>query len=236
MWANLCVLQAPHGRGSWNSESQGASATRAAAREFTETYQIQKGSVTIYTTLQWVTYVVPTRRQSCARKADNYVFVACAEPAYDGVNFRASTEGNLSSLHVRPVISLAVHQMDLVCSKPCECCECTVTSTRSAGEVPAGGEQDSAEGGRHSYGCWLLNPLPRPCSSSSIVFPWRKLNWQKALLLLPCSPQRSRKLSDSKRNGTRINNKQARLPRPSWWEKLPQQQISGRSHHTPIPK
>ena len=128
--ANLCVLQAPHGRGSWNSESQGASATRAAAREFTETYQIQKGSVTIYTTLQWVTYVVPTRRQSCARKADNYVFVACAEPAYDGVNFRASTEGNLSSLHVRPVISLAVHQMDMVCSKPCGCCECSVTSTR----------------------------------------------------------------------------------------------------------
>jgi len=132
--------------------------------------------------------VVPTRRQSCARKADNYVFVACAEPAYDGVNFRASTEGNLSSLHVRPVISLAVHQMDMVCSKPCGCCECSVTSTRIF-LVPC------------CTDCWHVLRRRSPCR--------RRTRFCRR------SSQRSRKPSESKLNGTRLNIKPARLPRPS---------------------
>ena len=41
---NLCVLQAPDGRGSRVFESQRAPTTRAAAGELTEAHQIKKGS------------------------------------------------------------------------------------------------------------------------------------------------------------------------------------------------
>lgn len=149
--ANLCVLQASHGRGSWNFESQGASATGAAAGEFTETYQNQKGSMIIYMTLTFVATSICT----ICWKADQYIFFACAEPAYDGVNFRASKEGKLS-IRGTWFVSSHVNELWLRCniihwniSAPALCWLLSFRCIVAAGEVTAGGEQGSAEGGRH---------------------------------------------------------------------------------------
>ena len=108
---DLCVLQAPNGRGSRVSESQRAPTTRAAAGELTEAHQIKKGSNSFAYLFTWnlflcllynhVSMIAPNGLATvilfiCNFLASNKPLFGYAEPPYGRVHFWATEEGNQS--------------------------------------------------------------------------------------------------------------------------------------------
>ena len=133
--------------------------------------------------------------------------MACAEPAYARVNFTAPTEGKLLSslkvgssnfhkelydffscpleghglLQVLTTLVALLHPQNIPALALCWVLACAAIVT--AGEVTAGGEQGSAEGGRQTADAAATQHVASSMLSWPSVFSWSKLNLQKALLL-----------------------------------------------------